>query len=61
METPGEVIERRLTKMIAESRLVAGLMLIKIPTLKHRIRHVLPLIGGRGTFRNELCKVSLGE
>ena len=45
--------------MIAESRLVAGLMLFKIPTLKHRIRHILPLIGGKSTHCKELCKVSL--
>ena len=47
--------------MIAESRLVAGLMLIKITAVKQRVSHVLPLIAGQCTLRKELRKVSLRE
>ena len=59
MKTTGKVIERRLTQMIAESRLIAGLMLIKIPTLKQRICHAFPLIGGQSTLCKEFRKISL--
>ena len=61
MVTLSEVIERRLTKMITESRFVAGFVLFKIPTVKHRVRHIFPFIGGRGTLRKELRKVCLGK
>ena len=51
MKTTGKVIERRLTQMIAESRLIAGLVLVEITAVKQRIRHILPLIAGQCTLR----------
>ena len=47
--------------MIAESRLIAGLVLFKITTLKQRISHILPFIRRKSTLRKELRKVSLRE
>ena len=61
MVTLGKVIKRWLGKMITESRLIAGLMLIKITAVKQRIRHILPLIRRKSALRKEFRKVSLRE
>ena len=61
METLGEVIKCWLRKMIAESRLIAGLVLIEITAVKQRVSHILPLIRRKSTLLKELRKVSLRE
>ena len=59
MITLRKCIQLFFGQMIAERRIIAGLVLFKITPFKQRICHAFPIIGGQSMLRKETGKVSL--